>query len=270
MNKSLLNPSFEFIFALGIIAMLILPPMVMAQDHKEIKVMINNGDTIVNGKNIKDLSSAQRKDALKDIEQVDKGSMHGPGRSMYMARVERFNHDSTGKAIEYRHNEMFRNQEDGPQNDRFRGKDQEDGEESRAWSFNARREPSRGPNRRNTQSFSYSSINNDGISTQVNFNVSDANRENMKRIAGAEKADLTINDLSLTPQFSTGKTMLSFALPEKGSADIQFKDSEGKVLWTDKASGSVTKSFELPQNGIYYLQVKQNGKLALRKIVKEQ
>jgi len=128
-----------------------------------------------------------------------------------------------------------------------------------------------GFNRKNTQNFSYSNIDNDGISTHVNFRVGDASSENLKKITGAEKADLEIQDLNLVPQFSTGKTMLSFSLTTKTTADVTFKDSDGTVLWSGKTTGGeFSKGFQLPKNGVYYLQVKQAGKLALRKIVKEE
>lgn len=264
----------------------------MAQNRKELNVSINNGDTIINGKNIKGLSPAERKDVLKDIEQLNKD---GKG----MKTITMFRHKNSGDK-----DEEILVEHMGPDadhmlmkhgfnlkmdstNKHLRAQIFADGDEDMhppfkmdapgrgegeayRYEFNTRDRMLRGPNRRNTQSFSYSNTNNDGISTHVSFSVGDVNRENLKRISGAEKADLQINDLTLTPAFSTGKTNLSFALTEKGAADVQFKDSEGKVLWSDKASSTFYKSFALPQNGIYYLQVKQNGKLCLRRIVKEQ
>lgn len=283
MKKNLLNPGFEFVFSLGVIAMLILPSMLLAQQPKNIKVTIQNNDTTVNGKNIKELSATERKRALKDIKEIDNGisiTKKGKGQnSVYIFRkkegdgkdmiVERemdgkdmppmafnFKIDSSDKHFDFHPEEMMKRARD------LRFNYNSDDERPR-WSIGG----SRG---RNTQSFSYSSTNNDGISTHVNYNVGDTNKETTKRISGAEKADLAINDLTLTPSFSTGKTNLDFTLAQKGIAEVQFKDSEGKTLWTDKTNGAFSKSFDLPQNGIYYLQVKQGNKLGLRRIVKEQ
>jgi hypothetical protein len=284
MKKKSFNPGFEFIFAIGILTMLILPPMVMAQEHREIKVMINNGDTIINGKNIKDLSPAEHKDALREIADLNKevaARANGNKRRVYKEvrdintlgdfREHSANHDSTDRKRRFHGGEMFKNGENMPHGMDGRNNGGHNGEGQREFGFN--REGGRGSfmqNRRNTQNFSYSNTNNDGISTRVNFSVSDANKGNRKRTNDTEKPNLTIIDLNIAPQFSTGKTMLSFTLAEKGSAEVQFKDSEGKILWSDKTPGSFYKNFELPQNGIYYLQVKQNGKVGLRRIVKEQ
>src|SRR5580698_10644260 len=70
MKTPILKPGFEFIFALSLIAILGLPPMLMAQDQKDVEIKIMNGDTTVNGKNIKDLSPAERKYALRDIRHL--------------------------------------------------------------------------------------------------------------------------------------------------------------------------------------------------------
>ena len=126
-------------------------------------------------------------------------------------------------------------------------------------------------NRRNTQSFSYSNTGSDGISTHVNFTVSDASPERTKKITGSEKADLELKDLALVPEFSSGKIMLTFGLPARASADVKLTDSEGKVIWSDKAvNGSFSKNFPLGLNGLYFLEVKQGNKVALKRIIKEE
>jgi hypothetical protein len=293
MKKRTFSPIFELAFAAGIMVILALPLLVSAQDHKEFKVTINDADTTVNGKNIKDLSPGERSEALKKINSLndhirftvqtdgnrdviikrkngDNNTeiiMDGEGLAKAFAPLSRvyFKRDSNGKNIELL-------------TDRISG--DENGNMSR-FELSAPRIMADGGgrtislnsfNRKNTQNFSYSNTDNDGISTRVNFRVSDAGEDNLKKITGAEKADLEIHDLNLVPLFSTGKTMLSFALTAKAVADVTFKNSEGTVLWSGKTTtgGEFTKSFELPKNGVYYLQVKQAGKLALRRIVKEE
>ena len=84
MKKRVFKPGFEFIFSLCMFTVLGLPPLVFAQTIKDMQITINNGDTVINGKNIKDLSASDRKDALKNINQIatinsdDKGSMRQP------------------------------------------------------------------------------------------------------------------------------------------------------------------------------------------------
>src|ERR1700744_2062914 len=72
----LIKPGFEVIFALSIMAVIGLPPLVFAQNIKDVEIKITNGDTLVNGKNIKDLSEADRKDALKDIDKLGRMGDH--------------------------------------------------------------------------------------------------------------------------------------------------------------------------------------------------
>src|SRR5580704_7625186 len=77
MKKFFLNPGFEFIFSLSLIVILGLPPVLLAQTQKDVEIKIENGDTTVNGKNIKDLSATDRQNALRDIRHInDDGSQH--------------------------------------------------------------------------------------------------------------------------------------------------------------------------------------------------
>src|ERR1700761_9023543 len=71
MKKRTFSPIFELAFAAGIMVILTLPLLVAAQDHKEFKVTINNADTTVNGKNIKDLTPQERTEALKKISSLN-------------------------------------------------------------------------------------------------------------------------------------------------------------------------------------------------------
>ena len=109
------------------------------------------------------------------------------------------------------------------------------------------------------------------MTTHISFRVSDASVEKTKEITSSEKAGLELKDLNVVPEFSSGKTMLMFSLPARGSAEVKFMDHEGKVIWSDRAlNGSFSKKFELGLNGVYLLQVKQVGKVALKRIVREQ
>ncbi|RWY49131.1 T9SS type A sorting domain-containing protein [Mucilaginibacter gilvus] len=314
MKKLLLHPRIEIIFSLSLIAILGLPPLVLAQTQKDIEIKIQNGDTTINGKNIKKLSPQERMDALGEIDKMGninfKSNDKGGNRDIVIRRNQRIQGDknqdvvierridggmdmpfSAGVGDSIRKKFSFRLKkvpgadstfafkfDNGGDNMRFndeRSFDFNDGPPmamERQFRFNS---PGRGErmmnfNRKNTQIFNYSNTDNDGISTNVSFRVNDANKETAKRIAGTEKTALDINDLNLSPEFSTGKTALSFTLEAKTSADVKLTDSEGKALWNDKAAGgSFSKKINLPRNGIYFLTVKQSANVAVKRIVKE-
>lgn len=139
------------------------------------------------------------------------------------------------------------------------------------YTYNIRPNPFTEMHRKNTQSFSFSNTDNDGISTSLNFNVSDAGMEALKRIAGVEKAEVAIKDLSLAYQFSTGKITVIFSLENAGGVNVELKNTEGKMFWSDKTVGTnFSKNFEMPANGVYYLEVKQGSKVGLKRILKEE
>lgn len=316
MKKLIIHPRLEAILALSLVAIFGLPPLVLAQNApKSIEIKITNGDTTVNGKDIKKLSPEERKDALGELDKMgnltfrhtDKDGnsdiviRRGPGMrgrnnnedviierriDGNMADMNRpfvnGNGDTIRKKFAFRLKKVpgdstfaFKFDDEGPD---FR---LDDGD---AFSFNdmppmPRRPfafdgPGRGRmrafDRKNSQIFNYSSTDNDGISTEVSFRVNDAGKEALKRIAGVDKAALAINDLNLSPEFSTGKTSLSFNLEAKTIADVKLSDSEGKALWSDKATGGTfSKKISLPRNGIYFLIVKQGANVAVKRIVKE-
>ena len=127
--------------------------------------------------------------------------------------------------------------------------------------------------RKNTQNFIYSNTDNDGISTHVSYRVSDHPATLDFDAGKPEKAQLDmldITDLTIVPEFSAGKTVLMFGLPSKAAAEVKFKDSKGNLLWSEKVlNGKFYKSFPLGLNGVYYLQVKQGNKVAVKEIMKD-
>ena len=130
------------------------------------------------------------------------------------------------------------------------------------------------PSRReNSQSFNYLSTDKDGISSRMSIRISEVNEETLKKL-DAEKAEstLTVNDLTISPNFSNGKLNLTFNLAEKGSAEVKVLDSNLKEVFTDKPAsinGTYFKQISLPKNGVYYIRISQGGKTFVRKMVKE-
>ncbi|MCO5937385.1 T9SS type A sorting domain-containing protein [Mucilaginibacter sp. RB4R14] len=292
--KKFIKPGFEFIFSVALIAILGLPPLVLAQSQKNIDIQIVNGDTTVNGKNIKKLTVAERKDALEALNGLSPTPIApgSPGRSnskvVIKKRITGGNtndvviersttgdepqiavFDSSRKDVKVRLKRL--RGVDSVQAFTYRFDNELPQADLKTFSFNMpKRKQGFEFSSRNSQTFNYSNTDNDGVSTNISFRVSEPPKDKLKRIAGVDKAELVLNDLSLTPEFSTGKTILSFNLPSKTTADIKFTDTEGKVLWADKATtGSFSKKMSLPLNGVYYLHVKLGTGIAVKKIVKE-
>ncbi|MDB5015234.1 MAG: hypothetical protein JWQ84_66 [Mucilaginibacter sp.] len=278
MKTFLLRPGFELIFALSLIAILALPPVLLAQSKKNVDINIVNGDTTVNGKNIKDLSSADRKEALKDINrmssQMNSGNETGTftfkrrdsvgGRMNHLElRKRKSDLDSMGNMTDGRPGNLKK------MNFAFKYRNgNENNTGFRSGNFNP---AGMRLERRNSQNFDYVSTDEDGISTHVTFHVSEVSNDDLKRMPHVEGGRFEISDLNLVPEFSTGKTLLMFDLPAKTAAEVKLTDSEGKILWNEKtAGGHFSKTFVFGLNGIYYLQVKQGHNISVKKIMKEQ
>lgn len=261
---------------MGLLAILCLPPVLMAQDQKDVEIKIENGDTTVNGKNIKDQTPAERKEAMRDIRHLSGDEFmnnaesnrhmfmfrrrdtlmddgHGPEMANIIIRK-----NGNGDSIMVHRSGRMKMMNGGPS---FAGR----------TGRGPMREPMMGPGMRNSQSMTYVTTNRDGISTRIMFRISDVTNDDLKRMPHVEGARLDINDLNLVPQFSTGKTMLVFTLPEKTAAQVKLIDSEGKVMWTEKTSGGTfAKSFVMGLNGVYYLQIQQGKGVTVKRILKEE
>ena len=269
MKKRIFNPGFEFIFTLSILAILGLPPLVFAQNTKDLQISISNGDTTVNGRNIKDLTPKERKSVLKDINSISSIKSQPMVGTMNLPRDLSF-HKRNGKDSVFAYN--FRMNKDTSGHRMMTRKFQD-------MHMRDDRRPERNPalefDHKNSQVFNFTTTDNNGVSTHVSYRVSeptgglthigtDPDQQDQH-----EKLDMT--DLNIVPEFSAGKTVIMFDLPTKVVADVQFEDSKGNLLWSAKAiNGSFMKSFPLGLNGIYFLRVEQKGHLAVKKIFKEQ
>ena len=287
------KPGFELMFALSIIGIMTLPLLVFAQGNKNMDITITNGDTTINGKNIKELSAEERARALKDIDNLSGPETNGRqrivikrrsltdtgGRNMIYKRRffndddltenHRFFNDSAKHAFKFR----MKRPDGGDSTFTFNYRMNGDGDEffnDNMHNFNFRMRERENFRHRNVQRFDYSNTGNDGISTHISFRVNDASAEKVKNVTGIEKADLELRDLNLVAEFSSGKTLLMFNLAAKTPAEVKFTDSEGKLIWSAKmANGEFSRSFPLGLNGVYFLEVKQGGKVALKRVVKE-
>jgi hypothetical protein len=259
MKTRIFNPGFEFIFTLAILAIFGLPPLVMAQNSKDLQISIINGDTTINGKSIKDLGPKERQAALKDINTIAAiPPATAPKDGQRIKRMYRFQKKDSTVVLNYRvkpddHKMAMRVRADR-MNDR-----------NPAFEFD----------HKNSQIFNYVTTDNNGISTRVTYRVSEPTDGLAHVGTDPDKKDqhekLDMTDLNIVPQFSAGQTVIMFSLPSKLPADVQFEDSKGNLIWRAKAiNGSFMKAFPLGLNGVYYLRVEQKGKLAVKKIFREQ
>lgn len=303
MKNLLKKPGFEFVFSMALVAILALPPVLIAQNktQKDMEIRIENGDTTINGKNIKSLSAEDRQSALTDINNL-RGNMNdrqlnSNGRGNYFfKRID----TTGGKTMRMEFRRRGQGNGEGPMIGRHlmsedsmvvmthRGKM---GDRNKKMTFSYRfddgnpddvrpgeRSFNRMPmremrrhERRNTQNFDYENTNNDGVVTHLTFRVSEASDDDLKRMEYVEGPKFDIKDLNIAPQFSSGKILLTFDLATKAPAIVKLSDSEGKTLWTEKtANGAFSKSFALGLNGVYYLQVKQGKNISLKRIMKEE
>ncbi|GAB3910189.1 hypothetical protein GCM10028826_18370 [Mucilaginibacter boryungensis] len=286
------HSGFETVFYAGLFLLIILPAMVFAQDHKSVTIIVHDGDTTVNGKKLSELKSAEKQDALKLFADADKKTF-----GYKQAGAWSITEDTTIKGLpRYQIFGGRMGQRLTLRNPGKTGKDSviyfyldtiNKGEsplvytKGQTYRYNAPRDhmPTIRPDMsryrmpvmgRDMQDFDYHNIDKNGINTNLNFHVSIPSAEEVKKVSGAERADLEIRDLVFVPELSTGKTTMIFNLPTNTPATVSFTDSDGKALWVEKAtSEKVIKTFLMPANGVYYLVVKQGVKTGVRRVVRE-
>ncbi|MDB4923900.1 T9SS type A sorting domain-containing protein [Mucilaginibacter sp.] len=269
MKKLLVKPGFEFIFSFSLVMILGLPPVLLAQikTQKDMEIRIENGDTTINGKNIKELSAADRQDALTDINNLPKAPFKEFKQNSNDHRVFTFKRRDTLGGDELKPGKMRKMNREMAFNYRMNDEGS-DRMEIRERRFER---PMGRFDRKNSQNFEYVNTNNDGVSTHVSFRVSEASDDDLKRMPYVEGPKFEIKDLNLVPQFSSGKILLMFNLLSKAPAEVKLSDSEGKTLWSEKTiNGNFNKSFALGLNGVYYLQIKQGKNIAVKRIMKEE
>ena len=127
--------------------------------------------------------------------------------------------------------------------------------------------------RTNSSSFNYNNIDKDGISSRMNLRIIEADKDQLTKIMGSESMTSTLNveDLTLFPNFSTGKLGLSFNMESRGPVKVKVLDSQLNQVFADEAtnfSGNYIKQISLPKNGIYYISIKQNAGWYVKKLIK--
>jgi hypothetical protein len=296
-----------------------------AQDKKvervEKSIIINNGDTTINGKKLSEASKSERRQLMKEFEELDRDikdrvvvRKRGDRENKEIiirkkgdkeprilrwenegdedfdfelgegpARAFRFNNDSLLVALEGDSTfHSFRFKMDGPEgiirNRVFSPDHQMQGSPEmmhpRMFMDGMGFSPDFIADSRNSQNFSFSTTDKEGITNRMNIRISDLTKDQLKKVTGSEdsKNELQITDLTIFPNFSSGKLTVSFSLPAKEPVDFKVLDSELKTVFADKVTnfnGNYLKQISLPMNGIYYLSIKQGPKSYSKKLTKE-
>ncbi|HEK19776.1 T9SS type A sorting domain-containing protein [Mucilaginibacter sp.] len=267
---------FEFIFSISLILIMALPPFVLAQSRKSIDIRIMNGDTVVNGKAITALTTAERAEALAAIKDAPIPPATPGANTGTMLKQ-----NNNQKTIVIERN-IVRSNADAPEAEkrvsvkRLRT--------DSAFTYHLDTDlpqmdmvplPGNRPAHlikltANSQNFNFTNTDNDGIGTNIHYTVTDAPAEKLVAISGVSKTADLLTDLNMGYEFTTGKTLLNLNFLSAGQKEITFYGHAGSIIWTDKSAAlAYSRKFALPVNGLYYLQVKQGNKVTLKKIVKE-
>ncbi len=209
MKKRFFDPGFEFLFSVGIMAALAIPQLIFAQDKndkiKEINITIKGNDTTFNGKNLKDMSVPEKLQALAQINKTvrPKGRMIPNGLGLSgttdSGRVQYYSFRTDSAWGGNRPNRMS-----------FDLDMRREGNDRTLFDRPVR---VRTISLSNSQNFDYNHFDKSGINTHIRYRVSEAFPDVMKKMTGSEKSTLDLQDLLISPQFSTGKTSISFILP---------------------------------------------------------
>ena len=300
MKKYILNPH---LLLMGFFVLIIISSgsSVKAQQEKRVikSIIISNGDTIINGKKLSEVDKQERirlRKEFSEMESTTKG-FEGNSESRVIIRkrtskeapVLNWN-DGNPKEIELR---VEKNMPEDIQIFKFEGDGLDSNLRKRVITMNrnfnlnelgmgGRNTPptvfdqGRMPGaaeRKNSASFNYNNIDKDGIPSRMNLRIIEAGKDQLTKIMGSESMTSTLNveDLTLFPNFSTGKLGLSFNMESRGPVKVKVLDSQLNQVYADEAtnfSGNYMKQISLPKNGIYYISIQQNASWFVKKLIK--
>jgi hypothetical protein len=89
---------------------------------------------------------------------------------------------------------------------------------------------------------------------------------------GQEGNTLELNDLNIYPNPSNAQVRISFSSTEMAPVALKISDMEGKTAWQESNSsfsGKYNKTIDLGNQpkGVYFLEIVQNNKTMLKKLV---
>lgn len=280
-------------------------------EKKEVKtsIIINGGDTTINGKKFKNLSEEEKTELRKEFTQVEKRriSMDAPHFKKSMAVTIKKSADNDSMILEIDSTRMrnfsYKTDVNAPKvfelkGDSLLGKledmniDREIllgrslGNEIDWEMVHPRRmatgRPSLNPNNRfeimlpnkpNSNSYNYSTTDKDGYTTKITYIVSEPSKTDLTSTFKDEKINingLNISDVMLIPNFTSGKTTLTFSVKAKGALNIKIIDSAGTTVFSESKTlvgENYNNSFIAAKNGNYFIQITQGSQTYIRKII---
>nr|MBC7614423.1 T9SS type A sorting domain-containing protein [Pseudopedobacter sp.] len=131
----------------------------------------------------------------------------------------------------------------------------------------------RRPNMPNSSHFDFTTTDKDGFTTEQHIMVMDAGKLDFINLLKGKSSmnSLEIKNLIFYPNFSNGKTIITFQAPTKASIEVILLNNQGEILFSENKTLTAevySKDLPLNKNGIYFLEVKQGGKSFIKKIIK--
>ncbi|MDA9555649.1 T9SS type A sorting domain-containing protein [Pelobium sp.] len=275
----------------GLLALTIQATFAQSTKEKEVRtsIIINNTDTIVNGKNFKDISESERVELRKNFTDLDnkpdaKMLSKAGNRNVIIKRLNGENIADSSKIRVFSFDDTL----PGKGNIENRIIVRKPNADDIDWKMvHPKRAPIPAmpplkgnlfeferPSKPNSSSFNFSTTDKDGFTTRTQIRISEPSTTDLKEVFKNERAEvdgLKIENLVFYPNFSAGTMSMAFNLPKKGNVSVKLIDSSGQTVFTDNktlTTDSYNKQVTLNKNGIYFLEVIQAGKTFLRKIVK--
>lgn len=290
--------------------MFVLSPVAFAQSKKEIEktIIIKEGDTIINGKKFSDVNKSERAVLRKEISEFEKELAERKKGMQIEKRLResdvlvekirsgKMSESDTTKLREFRierhhprelrvfdRDSLILSMNADTIIRRFHRSIDDLGEELSALPHgdirirvpNSAREwrdihPGPLRERLNSQSFNYNYTDKEGIANRMHIRITEVSEDKVKQVSASEANALAVEDLTLFPNFSSGKMTLSFNLPGKGNTLIKILDSDLKPVFSGQGLGDTYfKQFNMLKNGVYYIHIKQGKSSFVRRIVKE-
>lgn len=226
------------LMAASICLLLTLPLYLSAQPktNSNWNIEINNGDTVVNGKPIAELSDQDRKSALSVL---DDGNLYAKNEGEKGPRRVR----------------VFRSESTQRNNDQVPAL-------KRAIVFSK--------SGKDSQAFRFSRKNPDGSNASVHYFIGDASDEDYHKFSGQKSGVKKASfEVSMSVLFNEGTTSLALSPDKPGKFSAEWKTEDGKTVWAEKANEKLEKTFDTPESGRYFLVLKQGDAVSVKEISKD-
>jgi membrane-associated protease RseP (regulator of RpoE activity) len=112
----------------------------------------------------------------------------------------------------------------------------------------------------------------DNSFVRITIEIEDVSDEEASQLKINNTNDLSIDELTFSPNPGDGHFQLSFTLPEEGKTTIRVFDMQGNEIYKEKLnrfSGNYNGTLDISEQakGVYFLNVEQNGKSISKKMI---